>query len=185
MTESTPIVSAIANVSITEANYITCLKAGFNNTPAENYTDVLADLRSDGSFTFNRTRLDTIYGSSLPDGHHTLHLLAIDKYGVSSNFNISFTLDTSTAVPILNLSASSDSGKSNSDRNKVKQSQNLCDCFTSLPMTTNHQNLISERLINVDVNSYSNVIKKTIPNTFSDRIKGLVVHPVRLNLQTN
>ncbi len=116
LTESTPIVSAIANVSITETNYITCLKAGFDNINVNNYTDVLADLRSDGSFTFNRSRLDTIYGSSLPDGHHTLHLLATDKYGVTSNFDISFTLDSATAVPILNLSASSDSGVSNSDR---------------------------------------------------------------------
>ncbi|MBD2616571.1 hypothetical protein H6G94_36050, partial [Nostoc punctiforme FACHB-252] len=116
LTESTPIVTAIANVSITESNYITRLKAGFDNTAVENYTDVLTDLRSDGSFTFNRNRLNTIYGSSLPDGHHILHLLAVDKYGVTSNFNISFTLDTTTAVPILNLSANSDSGVSNSDR---------------------------------------------------------------------
>ncbi|MBD2616568.1 putative Ig domain-containing protein, partial [Nostoc punctiforme FACHB-252] len=115
LTESTPIVTAVANVSITETNYITSLKAGFDNIAVENYANVLADLRSDGSFTFNRTRLDAIYGGSLPDGHHTLHLKAIDKYGVTSKYDISFTLDTTTAVPILNLSPSSDSGVSNSD----------------------------------------------------------------------
>ncbi|MEH2110944.1 Ig-like domain-containing protein, partial [Nostoc sp.] len=116
LTTVTPIVNAVANVSLTESNQIVSLKAGFDNTQVANYLDVIADLHSDGSFTLSRNRLNTIFGGVLPDGHHTLHLQAVDKYNVANNFDISFTLDTTTAVPTINLSANSDTGLSNSDR---------------------------------------------------------------------
>ncbi|AVH64089.1 beta strand repeat-containing protein [Nostoc sp. 'Peltigera membranacea cyanobiont' N6] len=116
LTTVTPIVNAVANVSLTETNQIVSLKAGFDNTQVANYLDVIADLHSDGSFTLSRNRLNTIFGGILPDGHHTLHLQAVDKYNVANNFDISFTLDTTTAVPTINLSANSDTGLSNSDR---------------------------------------------------------------------
>ncbi|MDZ8070038.1 MAG: putative Ig domain-containing protein [Nostoc sp. DedQUE08] len=116
LTTVTPIVNAVANVSLTETNQIISLKAGFDNTQVANYLNVIADLHSDGSFTLSPNRLNTIYGGILPDGHHTLHLQAVDKYSVANNFDISFTLDTTTAVPTLKLSANSDSGLSNSDR---------------------------------------------------------------------
>ncbi|MEC4811705.1 MAG: Ig-like domain-containing protein [Scytonema sp. PMC 1069.18] len=122
LTGSTPQVNATGNVSITETNHIVSLKAGFNNTPVGSFTDIKADLKSDGSFTLNRTRLDAIYGGSLPDSQHTLHIQAVDKYGVLNNFDVAFTLDTTTKAPTLNLLADSDSGVSNSDRitNNVK-----------------------------------------------------------------
>ncbi len=116
LTTVSPIVNAVANVSLTETNQIVSLKAGFDNTQVANYLDVIADLHSDGSFTLSRNRLNTIFGGTLPDGHHTLHLQAVDKYNVANNFDISFTLDTTTAVPTINLSANSDTGLSNSDR---------------------------------------------------------------------
>nr|WP_322712654.1 putative Ig domain-containing protein [Nostoc sp. ChiSLP03a]MDZ8213882.1 putative Ig domain-containing protein [Nostoc sp. ChiSLP03a] len=116
LTTVTPIVNAVANVSLTETNQIVSLKAGFDNTQVANYLNVIADLHSDGSFTLSPNRLNTIFGGVLPDGHHTLHLQAVDKYNVANNFDISFTLDTTTAVPTINLSANSDTGLSNSDR---------------------------------------------------------------------
>lgn len=41
----------------------------------------------------------------------------------------------------------------------------------------------SGKLINADVNGSYNIIRKAIPNAFSNGIEGVVVHPVRLNLQ--
>jgi len=38
------------------------------------------------------------------------------------------------------------------------------------------------KLINADVNSAYNIIKKAIPNSFEDGIEGVVLHPVKLNL---
>ncbi|MEH1899398.1 MAG: putative Ig domain-containing protein [Nostoc sp.] len=116
LTTVTPIINAVANVSLTETNQIVSLKAGFDNAQVANYLNVIADLHSDGSFTLSRNRLNTIFGGTLPDGHYTLHLQAVDKYNVANNFDISFTLDTTTAVPTINLSANSDTGLSNSDR---------------------------------------------------------------------
>ncbi|MBW4631317.1 MAG: IS200/IS605 family accessory protein TnpB-related protein [Iphinoe sp. HA4291-MV1] len=43
----------------------------------------------------------------------------------------------------------------------------------------------SGMLINADVNGSYNIIRKAIPNAFANGIEGVVVHPVRLNLQTN
>ncbi|MCC5616237.1 transposase [Nostoc sp. CHAB 5836] len=43
----------------------------------------------------------------------------------------------------------------------------------------------SGKLINADVSGSYNIIKKAIPNAFSNGIEGVVVHPVRLNLQTS
>nr|WP_236117019.1 IS200/IS605 family accessory protein TnpB-related protein [Hassalia byssoidea] len=43
----------------------------------------------------------------------------------------------------------------------------------------------SGRLINADCNGSYNIIRKAIPNAFANGIEGAVVHPVRLNLQTN
>lgn len=41
----------------------------------------------------------------------------------------------------------------------------------------------SGRLINADCNGSYNIIRKAIPNAFAKGIEGVVVHPVRLNLQ--
>ena len=61
-------------------------------------------IKADGSFTFNRQLLETIYGASLPDGTHSLYLQTIDENGLISNtFNLSFTLDTK--APEISLKA--------------------------------------------------------------------------------
>ncbi|MDM9580196.1 Ig-like domain-containing protein [Nostoc sp. GT001] len=99
------------NGTVTDISRVISLRAGFNNTLAANFVDVIAQLNTDGSFSFNRTQLEAIYGSSLPDGAHTLRLIASDEFGNTSNaFSFTFTLDTSVTQPVFNLDATSDSG---------------------------------------------------------------------------
>uniref|UniRef100_UPI0039C6F2A7 Ig-like domain-containing protein n=1 Tax=Nostoc sp. CCY 9925 TaxID=3103865 RepID=UPI0039C6F2A7 len=99
------------NGTVADISRIVSFKAGFNNTLAANFVDVIAQLNTDGSFSFNRTQLETIYGSSLPDGAHTLRLIASDEFGNTSNaFSFTFTLDTTVTQPVFNLDATSDSG---------------------------------------------------------------------------
>ncbi|OUL29670.1 hypothetical protein BV378_05730, partial [Nostoc sp. RF31YmG] len=107
---------AIAGTVI-DASPILEFRAGFNNTPLTNYTNVIAQRNSDGSFSFTRAQLETIYGGTLSDGIYTLHLQAKDLYGnLSNSFDVTFTLDTTTPDPSnLDLSAIDDSGASNTD----------------------------------------------------------------------
>ncbi|MBD2468818.1 Ig-like domain-containing protein [Nostoc sp. FACHB-145] len=102
---------------VSDANSVVSFRAGFDNTDIANFVNVLPQRQADGSFSFNRTQLESIYGSALPDGQHVLKLQAVDSYGNSSNiFALAFTLDTITPAPTLELSTASDSGFSNSDR---------------------------------------------------------------------
>ncbi|BAZ48519.1 YD repeat protein [Nostoc sp. NIES-4103] len=73
-------------------------KAGLDDTPSSNYIDVLPDLSGDGSFTFSRDRLEEIYGATLVDGIHTLHLQALDQYNNLATLDFTFTLDTTLSV---------------------------------------------------------------------------------------
>lgn len=105
------------NGTIADDGIIVQLKAGFNDVEVDNFVDVTARLQSDGSFSLDKTALETIYGDTLPDGNHILRIQAIDDYGNSSEIlNLNFTLDT-TPPPISNpdLPAFNDSGISNSD----------------------------------------------------------------------
>ncbi|OUL33998.1 putative Ig domain-containing protein [Nostoc sp. 106C] len=103
--------------TVIDASPILEFRAGFNNTPPTNYTNVIAQRNSDGSFSFTRAQLETIYGSTLLDGIYTLHLQAKDLYGnLSNSFDVTFTLDTTTPDPSnLDLSAIDDSGANNTD----------------------------------------------------------------------
>jgi RHS repeat-associated protein len=107
--------------TVTDASQIVEFKAGFNNTPVENFVSILPQRNSDGSFTLNRSQLETIYqttnGGALPDGQLTLRLQAKDQFGnTTAIFNVAFTLDTTTPAPTLNLAPTSDSGISVSDK---------------------------------------------------------------------
>jgi Bacterial Ig-like domain len=96
--------------TITDASQIASFKAGFDSKPLANYTDVLPYL-TNGSFSFTKAQLETIYGGTIPDGARTLNLVATDQYGnQSSVYPYTFTLDTTTPVPTLNLAAASDTG---------------------------------------------------------------------------
>jgi RHS repeat-associated protein len=104
------------NVIKTTTAKITLLKAGFDSTPTANWRNVTTSLKTDGSFNFTPSQLNQINGSNLPDGTHTLHLSATDSRGNQSNFDYTFILDTTIGTPSLQLTASSDTGTSNSDR---------------------------------------------------------------------
>src|SRR5262249_7100697 len=82
---------------------------GFDNTTPASFRDALADLRPDGSFALDRTRLEQIHGGPLADGPHTLHLQARDAAGSLSDVtDLAFTLDTSVAEPAFDLLPPSD-----------------------------------------------------------------------------
>ncbi|NET39467.1 MAG: hypothetical protein F6K19_47135, partial [Cyanothece sp. SIO1E1] len=94
-----PIVSG----TITTTGQVVEFKAGFNDTPTENFVDVLASLQPDGSFLLALAQLEAIYGSTLPDGVYTLHLQAGDAAGNRSSWEVAFTLDQT--APVLSLEA--------------------------------------------------------------------------------
>jgi len=95
--------------TVTDISLITHFRAGLDQMPLESYVDALADLQADGSFTFNRDRLEQILGSVLQDGIHTLHLQAQDAYGnQSAIFDFTFTFDTTPALATLDLAPESD-----------------------------------------------------------------------------
>lgn len=97
--------------TVIDASRIVEFKAGFDNTQVGSFTNVTGFRNADGSFTFDRSQLETIYGGTLPDGFHTLHLQAVDEFHNTSNiFDFSFTFDSTTSEPIFNLNAVSDSG---------------------------------------------------------------------------
>jgi hypothetical protein len=79
--------------TVTDASQIVAFKAGFDSKPLANYIDVLSSL-TNGSFSFTKAQLETIYGGTIPDGSHTLNLIATDQYGnQSSVYPYTFTLD--------------------------------------------------------------------------------------------
>jgi RHS repeat-associated protein len=101
---------------VTDVSPIASFKAGFDSIPAANWTNVTTSLLADGSFTFTPTQLNQIYGSTIPDGAHTLHLSATDSFGNQSQFDYTFTLYTTVVAPSLQLATASDTGASNSDK---------------------------------------------------------------------
>jgi Bacterial Ig-like domain/PAP2 superfamily/Putative Ig domain/Bacterial Ig-like domain (group 3) len=100
--------------SVTDLGQITEFKASLNTSTG--YISVLPQRLADGTFTLTKAQLTQVNGGTLPDGPYTLNLQAKDQAGNISNFQYSFTLDTTVAVPTnLDLLASSDSGSSNAD----------------------------------------------------------------------
>ncbi|MGH7136619.1 MAG: DUF4214 domain-containing protein, partial [Pirellulales bacterium] len=62
---------------IADTTYVTSLLAGFDVAAADGYVNVLANLKSDDSFSFSAAQLATIFRPGAPglaDGSHTLHL---------------------------------------------------------------------------------------------------------------
>ncbi|MBD2365063.1 tandem-95 repeat protein [Anabaena minutissima FACHB-250] len=92
---------------VTDNSVIVEFKAGLDDTPSTSYVDVQPNLAADGSFTFNRNRLEQIHDGTLLDGSYTLHLHAKDEYGNLSTLDFTFTLDTTLNVS-LSLDPASD-----------------------------------------------------------------------------
>ncbi|BAS59966.1 YD repeat protein (plasmid) [Leptolyngbya boryana NIES-2135] len=101
--------------TVRDANPIVEFQARFSNTAP--WVNILAQRQADGSFTLTRSQLNLIYGAAVPDGTYTLQLQAKDEFGNVSLFGLGFTLDTIVEAPQnLQLTASSDTGTSGSDR---------------------------------------------------------------------
>ncbi|WP_324633480.1 DUF4114 domain-containing protein, partial [Phormidium sp. CCY1219] len=64
--------------SITDASPIIRLRAGFDETPVEEFVDITAYLQADGSFELDRQTLEQILGNSLAGNSHVLHLISED-----------------------------------------------------------------------------------------------------------
>jgi RHS repeat-associated protein len=81
--------------TVTDSSSIASFRAGFDDTPTAEFTNITSFLGSNGSFTLSRAQLETIRRNPLRDGNYTLRLIASDSAGNTSNtFNLNFTLDT-------------------------------------------------------------------------------------------
>jgi len=75
--------------NVTDDGEILWLKAGFQNP------DTQIPIDENGHFSLTRQQLETLYGDRLPDGEHTLFLLAADTDGNPSPLvEFNFTLET-------------------------------------------------------------------------------------------
>ncbi len=78
--------------------------AGGNHNNSSLPSNNILNLRqTDGNFSLNRAQLEGIYGDTLPDGQHTLQLMAVDLFGNRSGLDVGFVLDTS--LPQLSLNS--------------------------------------------------------------------------------
>ncbi|GEM_PF-1525877 len=94
---------------VIDASPIATLSAGLDDDPVQAFVDVRADLQADGRFRLNPSRIDQLHGAALPDGPHTLRLLARDAFGNTSALSsFSFVLDTIVTPLSLQLAAASD-----------------------------------------------------------------------------
>jgi RHS repeat-associated protein len=100
--------------TISDASQIGGFKASFDGI---NYVSILSQKQADGTFTLDKTQLATVAGTPLIDGNYTLHLIATDEFGnTSQSYDAAFKLDTTITVPSnLKLALGSDTGASNSD----------------------------------------------------------------------
>ena len=90
---------------------VATFKGGLDATTAANFTDLIANLNSNGTFVLSSALMNTLAGGTLADGAHTLHLTATDNSGNTTNLDVSFTLQTSTpAITAFGLAQSSDTG---------------------------------------------------------------------------
>ena len=80
--------------SVTDVSPIASLLAWFDNRPASSAVDVHSARAADGRLSLDRARLDAIFGTSLPDGPHTLHVRATDAAGNVTDRAVGLTLDT-------------------------------------------------------------------------------------------
>ncbi|NJR63352.1 MAG: hypothetical protein HC769_33990 [Cyanobacteria bacterium CRU_2_1] len=82
--------------TVKDNSQIVNFRASFQDTDVSRFVDVKADLQPDGSFRFTPQRLSQINGGALPDGIYSLHLLATDQFGNTSETEFKFTLAVNT-----------------------------------------------------------------------------------------
>ncbi|MBE9137977.1 VCBS repeat-containing protein [Nodosilinea sp. LEGE 07088] len=96
-------ITSVATItgSVSDANRVARLSAGFGNTPVAEYVDISSYLQN-GSFTLDASALATVLGQPLTDGVYTLSVIAEDSLGnVSEPASYSYTLDATS--PTLSL----------------------------------------------------------------------------------
>src|SRR5262249_55156127 len=81
------------------------------------YIEVGDAVQADGSFVLDRARLASVNGGTLNDAGYTLHLIARDAGGSSSDsVSVAFTLDTAApTAPTVDLTEASDTGTFSDD----------------------------------------------------------------------
>jgi RHS repeat-associated protein len=101
--------------TISDASQVVEFTVEIDNLPPANILDLR---QTNGQFTLDRNRLNTIYGNTLPDGDRKLTFRAKDIYGnTTAAVELSFTLDTAANIPTnLTLQPASDTGVSSTDR---------------------------------------------------------------------
>jgi RHS repeat-associated protein len=92
--------------TVSDLGQISQLELSFGNT----FLDITPDLKTNGTFSLDRARLESLKGSKLADGAYLLSLRATDASGnVSVPVPLSFTLDTTAPVfPSFQLAAAFD-----------------------------------------------------------------------------
>lgn len=112
--------ATISGQIITNQQILSTFKVGFDATALAQYSDFTASVGSDGKFTLTPQQLGALFPSQkIPEGAHTLHLIATDQSGASKQSDVAFILDT-TLSGSFGVSAadavSGDTGKSNAAR---------------------------------------------------------------------
>ena len=98
---------------ITESEIVN-LKAGFNDTPPEEFIDVTAALNEDGTFELDQELLADVLGETLTDGTYFLNIQGTDSDNIASEIvEIEFTLDTT--APEIFVELANDTGDSYTD----------------------------------------------------------------------
>ena len=96
--------------AIADASLLLTFRLGLDSQPSASYANVFGDLSTGNVFSFNRTRLEQLFGP-IGDGSHTLHFESTDAAANTGTASFTFTLDTIAPVaPTFNLSATSDTG---------------------------------------------------------------------------
>ena len=78
--------------TLSGVNEIVTFTAGFDASPAT--VDVFTSLQLNGTFTLSPAVLNTVFGGTLSNGLHTLHLRGTDAKGTIVTKDVTFTLDT-------------------------------------------------------------------------------------------
>ncbi|MEM7555851.1 MAG: Ig-like domain-containing protein [Cyanobacteria bacterium P01_A01_bin.84] len=96
---------------ISNSQNIVNIRAGFNDTPEDKFTNVQSDLnKEDGTFSFDINRIRQINGNNpLKEGENTFNIIATDLSGnTSEKLELKFTLDTTAPSAEIKVEPPSD-----------------------------------------------------------------------------
>ncbi|MGK7956697.1 MAG: hypothetical protein AB4063_15825, partial [Crocosphaera sp.] len=100
--------------TLSDDSLITRFSAGFNDTPIDNYVNILGVLNEDGTFSLDETQLQEINNNNpLLEGEHTLNFFTKDQWNNITTFDINFVLDSN--APNIGVSLLNDAGISDTD----------------------------------------------------------------------